>query len=263
MNEIREFLQSHSEFSFDEGFSLLERYCANPGVVSFIARKRDKRQLAYELGKLARFPRLVPLAGHNKVESVPPCAEPQQPLEQKQSVSEQKKPVLEQKRPNLKVKTQEEKNENIVRLEDLRRHEFLKYDDMPTPYLKDIYKQKDEFRQELRHSHEKMKLAETDEDRAEWRKKVLESDAKVRECWQIIDEEMARLRAEEDEDTKKNDDFKETTCRAYISKKLSKKTPLKPQEIIEIRKNYEKLVMHGCAIKEETLTKLRALGIIS
>lgn len=244
MNEIREFLQSHSDFSFDEGFSLLERYCANQGVVSFIARKRDIKHLSYELGRMAHLPKLRPLKNVHVAENVQVETNPKENVEHVEHVKQPKKPV-----PS--------KENDVVKWNNLRHHENTKYEDMPTDYLKGIYKQNRDLYKDLQYAHSQMKLANSDAGRADWRSKVIDIADQIDRNWKTIDDEIQRL----NESPEEADSFKETTCRGYISKKL-KKDKLKPEEIVEVRKKFEQLKSHGCAIKEETLQKLKNLGVI-
>ncbi len=240
MNEIRDFLQSNIEFSFDEGFSLLERYCANPGVVSFIARKRDRNHLCYELGRLARLPKLTPLKNVQVTENAPEENTPKVIAER-----EHKKGSVAHDEPD------------IIKWEDLKHHEHTKYEDMPTDYLKGIYKQNRDLNKDLQYAHSQMKLANSNAGRADWRSKVLDLADLIEKNWKIIDDEIIRL----NEIPGTADNFKESSCRGYISKKLSKEK-LKPEEIVEVRKRFEQLKSHGCTIKEDTLEKLRNLGVV-
>lgn len=240
MNEIRDFLQSNIEFSFDEGFSLLERYCANPGVVSFLARKRDIKHLSYELGRLAHLPKL-------------------KPLKNVQIGMKQITPKTEAKAEQVKKKENAATHEDsdVVSWKNLKHHEHTKYEDMPTDYLKGIYKQNLDLYKDLQYAHSQMKLANSDAGRADWRSKVLDLADLIEKNWKIIDDEIIRL----NEIPETADNFKESTCRSYIVKKL-KKNKLNPEEIVEVRKRFEQLKSHGCTIKEDTLEKLRNLGVV-
>ncbi len=241
MNEVRDFLQNNKNFSFNDGFSLLERYCANFSVVSFISRKRDINYLRYELAKLARMPKLRTINGVRVIET-----------EQRQNQAAEE--LQEQVSLTAKKSTDEPE---VVRWNDIKHHENTKYEDMPTDYLKRIYiKNRDDYK-ELQYAHLRMKIAKNDADRAEWRKTVLDLADLIDKNWKIIDDEIHRISGSGHDESI----FKETTCRSYISKKLSKKN-LKPEDVVEIRKRFEQLKSHGCAISEETIKKLQNIGVI-
>ena len=70
MNEIKELLDSGRQYTFDEGLSLVRKYDTNPGVISFLEQRRDMKHLGYELGRLSRFPRLIPVPGYHNAETV-------------------------------------------------------------------------------------------------------------------------------------------------------------------------------------------------
>ena len=232
MNEIKEFLQNQS-FSFDKGLALLKKYDPNPGVVSFIEQRKDERHLRYELGRLSRNTHLKPVPGYverKAQEEAPSFAEP---------ASEDNSPM-------------------VVKYEDLKqRHQNTKFDDMPNDYLKDIYKKNQALYKDLQYAHSQMKLANSDAGRADWRKKVLDCAAQVRDNWRIIDDEITRLNTGKQTEG----EFKESTCRAFISNKLRKKA-ITPEDIIEVRKRVEMLQQHGCVFKPETEEKLKALKVL-
>ena len=249
MNEIKELLDSGRQYTFDEGLSLVKKYDTNPGVISFLEQRRDMKHLGYELGRLSRFPRLVPVPGYHNAETVQPLqTEPSQASGPVKSASD----------------SADDDGHEIVRWEDLeKRHQNTKYDDMPTDYLKEIYKQNTELYKELQYAHSQMKLANSDSGRAEWRSKLLDLDKTIRDNWKIIDNEIARLKDEGGQQHGGDGDtFKESTCRSYISRKLKRKTPLTAEDIVEMRKRVEQLVAHKCEFTPEVEQRLKELKVL-
>lgn len=237
MNEVSDFLSSHPSYSFEEGFALIRKYDTNPGVISFLEQRRDMNHLGYELGRLARHPILMPVPGY------------QEPT-----------PAVETQAANKVRKPKKEVKQDIIKWEDLKqRHENTKYDDMPTDYLKGIWKENQSLYKELRYVHSQMKQANSDAGRADWRQKMLEIDGKLRTNWKTIDEEISRLNS--GDGASDDDGFKESTCRSYITRKLGKKN-LTANDIVEIRRRYELLVKHNCIVSDETTNKLKELKVL-
>ena len=241
MNEIKDFLATYPQpvqFPFEEGLALLKKYQNNPGVISWIESRRNYYDLANALGQLARHPILRPLPGYVATGAVQtaPEAQPQQ------------KPA----------KPQESKDEDPVKWEDLKqRYENTRYEDMPTDYLKQIWKEGRDIHRELQFAHLKMTEAATKEEGEEWRKKVLDLNEKLRENWQTIDNEIHRVKSDESKDAP----FKESSCRAYITKAL-KKQKLTAKDIVEIRKRVELLQAHDCKFNEELTKKLKKIQVL-
>ncbi len=103
--------------------------------------------------------------------------------------------------------------------------------------------------------HEKMKMATTDKDRAEFRSKLMETEERIRAGWNTIDTYLKK-KAEE---SQKGDDFNASTCRSYISKALAREKN-SPIQINTVKARIRALQEHGCAIEQKTLDALKAKG---
>ena len=99
-------------------------------------------------------------------------------------------------------------------------------------------------------------MSTTDEDRAQLRAKILETEDRIRDGWATID----KFLLEQTQQTVTTA-FKETTVRSYISKKL-KKENLTPEDIEQLKIRVKALLDHGCIIKDAVAEKLRALNIL-
>ena len=103
--------------------------------------------------------------------------------------------------------------------------------------------------------HEKMKFARTNSDRARCREQLLETHSQIVKGWQQIDGYLtAQIQTQEEE-------FRESTCRAYISKMLRKET-LSPEQLERLKKRTQALLSHGLAISESTRASLEKWGIL-
>lgn len=103
--------------------------------------------------------------------------------------------------------------------------------------------------------HEKMKFARTNIDRARCREKLLETHSQIVKGWQQIDGYLTgQIQTQEEE-------FRESTCRAYISKMLRKET-LSPEQLERLKKRTQALLSHGLAISESTRASLEKWGVL-
>lgn len=107
--------------------------------------------------------------------------------------------------------------------------------------------------------HEKMKMATTNEDRARFRARIIETDGRIRGAFTEIDAFLAK-QAEEQEKAKAGE-FKESTARSYISKAL-KKDKLSASQQATIKARYEALLAHGCTVDDKTIKALKSRKLI-
>lgn len=225
--EIQKYLKS-AEPSFEEGLALFCRYSRNESLMSWISRKRDMAKLLYELGKLAK---IAPV--QNSLASVH--------LAKYGKIAPAVKPV-QQNVTDVVFKTVDERKTRRADLpEDLQKV----YDTIAEDY---------KLRRAL---HEKMKMAASDEDRASFRERIIETNDRIEAGWKQIDEYLAA----EAKNKAAADDFKESTARSYISKAL-KKPKLSSAQIATIQARYQALLDHGCSINENTVAELKKRGII-
>lgn len=224
--EIVEYLKQENP-DFVSGFDLFCRYSRNESLMSWIGRKRDVAMLRYELKKLADLPPVEnPFAETQKVRY---SRIPGMQISEKPSVSA----------PSTGLDTG-------FKVYDDRR---LKRSDLPDD-LREIYDRTVEEYHVRRGYHEKMKSARTDEDRAEFRKKILETEERIRSGFAVID---ARL--EEAEKQKVEEAFNEKSARAYISKALKKET-VSDKVASGVKIRVQALLDNGCTIGDELRKEL-------
>ena len=130
---------------------------------------------------------------------------------------------------------------------------------MPNDFCKKIYKENMDLYKELQHNHQQMKLANSDEGRAAFRKEVLRLDEVISSNWKIIDNEILSL--EENVVNIPLVDVKESTLRSRITRALKKET-LSNEELVELRRNFAIALQKELKFSDETNAKLKELGVI-
>lgn len=237
--EIQNFLTGEI-LDFNEGFALFCKYSRNESLISWIGRKKDMDRLIYNLKKLNAYPNLKPnprtedlIIKYNKPVNTVVAAMPVTPSQ-----------PVDPNNPegsNITFRTFDDRR---TRRSDLPENLQKVYDDIAGDFkLRKAY-------------HEKMKIATTDEDRATFRANILETEERIRKGWAVIDKFLL-----EKSQQQVTSEFKETTVRSYISKKL-KKENLTPEDIEQLRIRVKALQDHGCTIKDAVAEKLRALNIL-
>ena len=235
--EILEYLNS-AEPDFSAGFALFCRYSRNEALKNWISRKLDMPKLLYELEKLSRTtvsinPReSLDLARYAQSR---PSPEPSVPAAQEPV----RVPVIE---PSISFKTFDERK---TRRADLPAELQAVYDECASDF---------KLRRGL---HEKMKMATTNADRAIYRQRVIETDARIRAGFAEIDDYLTR----QAEEKAKADDFKESTARSYVSRAL-KKAKLTGAQKATLKARVQALQAHGCTLDAKTISKLQALKIL-
>lgn len=228
--EILEYLNS-AEPDFATGLALFCKYSRNESLMSWISRKHDMAKLKYELEKLSKMN---------------PTPNAQASIHVAKYIRSDAKPVTvtipEVREQGVKFKTFDERK---TRRADLPENLQKVYDSIAEDY---------KLRRAL---HEKMKMAGTDEDRASFRARILETEDRIQAGWKEIDEYLtaaatAKVSTEE---------FKESTARSYISKAL-KKEKLSEAQIVTVKARYQALLDHGCTLNEATTEELKKRGII-
>ena len=237
--EIQKYLTGEI-LDFNEGFALFCKYSKNESLISWIGRKKDMERLIYNLKKLNGFPNLKANAKteeliikYNRPVDAVVAAMPSAPIQQETSEPADTSTIT--------FRTFDDRK---TRRSDLPEDLQKVYDDIAGDFkLRRAY-------------HEKMKMATTDEDRAQLRAKILETEDRNRNGWATID----KFLLEQTQQTVTTA-FKETTVRSYISKKL-KKENLTPEDIEQLKIRVKALLDHGCIIKDAVAEKLRALNIL-
>lgn len=219
MDDIRKWLNEQAP-DFDQGFVLFCKYSRNQSLMSYIGRKKKMELLKYEMEKLSKMKILSPnphfKAQYNQFSRAADSPETHTP---KVVVMDERKI----KREDLPVELQELYDLNV-----------------------DDYKK-------LRSYHEKMKNANSDAGRKEFREKISKLEASIKKRWSIIDSgEIPKV-----EDPTANMNL--NTARAYISK-MMKVANLTEKQREMVKERYNELLTAGAAIKPETLSKLKEKG---
>lgn len=232
--EILEYLNS-AEPDFSAGFALFCRYSRNDALKNWISRKLDMPKLLYELEKLSRTTVSInPKESLDVARFAQSRPSPEPPAQDPVSV-----PVIE---PSISFKTFDERK---TRRADLPAELQAVYDECASDF---------KLRRGL---HEKMKMATTNADRAIYRQRVIETDARIRAGFAEIDDYLTR----QAEEKAKADDFKESTARSYVSRAL-KKAKLTGAQKATLKARVQALQAHGCVIGPDTMNQLKKIGVL-
>lgn len=230
MDEIRNILLP-GQFNFDEAFRLFCTYSRSESLVRFIARKKCEKTLKYQLEKLL---------GQN--------AKPNPHA----SRFAQYMAVAPTSTPTVSA------GGKLPEIIDFTRHEKIDRNKLPD-LLREMYDKNTQAYKEMRSLHEKMKIVQTDEARKECRNTLIERSREVSERWKLLDGELAKLK-EGGVDTTANG-WKESTCRAYISKKLAK-NEISDKDKIALQERVKQLQDRELPLNEKTIAKLKELKVI-
>lgn len=196
---------------FGQGLNLLEKYSRNRSIVAFIRRRKEMQFLVYELTKLSKIPALKVNPHWRSTTPISPAVEV-------------KKVVIDDRK---------------IKREDL------------APAFQEVYDKNVADYKELRILHEKMKQANSDAGRAEFRERIVKINEAIKTRWHIIDT------GEFPEDKPPQANI--NSARAYISKMLRKKELTKNQREL-VKQKYDIIITAGETLKEETLAKLKEAG---
>lgn len=225
MEEIRQWMKEENP-DFDQGFTLFCKYSRQESLIRFISRKRDMVALRYQLEKILKYnPKPNPFAKKNFARYLVAHTPAQQQSEEPKDV----RLVVERE---LKVK-----------LEDLP-------EDLQKVYLKIL----DDYKKQ-RIVHEKMKLANSDTGRAEFREDLLKLASEIKAGWAILDG-----RAKDIPEKKPSPPAAQiNSARAYITKMI-KKESLTEQQKEGIKTRLDLIISSGEHLSKETLAKLKKHG---
>lgn len=232
MTEIVEYLNLLNP-GFGQGFSIFCKYSRNQSLMSYIGRKRDMEQLTYELQKLSAMGNLT----------VNPNFEAQHIRFNKDSADTSVQKEESHKEESERIHIVDERHVNRGELPE---------------ELKKLY---DEITQEYkvqRSLHEKMKQANSDTGRKEFRDEVVKLQLSIGAKWQLIDETLANGTPVEVNPVA-SDRVHVSSNRAYISKMLAKPKLTKEQREA-VKKKVEELICLGETLKPETLKRLKEKG---
>ena len=254
MNEVKKILEK-GKIDFATGLALLKKYCDNEGIISLVEKKRNLQYLTFELKRLARKPHLKPNRHYVDLDLTV--------LDGPSHIDEPKGEVEDlpkQEAPShIDEPNGEDDGDKIVDWHKLEHYQNTKYEDMPNDLCKKIYKENMDLYKELQHNHQQMKLANSDEGRAAFRKEVLRLDEVISSNWKIIDNEILSL--EENVVNIPLADVKESTLRSRITRALKKET-LSNEELVELRSNFAIALQKELKFSVETNAKLKELGVI-
>jgi len=229
--EIREYLNKPNP-DFDAGFSLFCRYSRNQSMMSWIGRKKDMERLLYELAKLEK--QNLPVNPQASVMTsryntpgnvhlgVPvPVAAPG---------------------PQITFKTYDERR---TRRADLSEDMQKVYDSITEEY-------------KLRRGyHEKLKMAQTDADRASLRERLLICQKHIEEGWKQIDAWLL-----EQEKIKSGKGFNVSSYRSYITKMLQKGDKMTALQRDTVRMRAKALQDAGEVLGEKVLSQLKKYDLL-
>lgn len=225
MEEIRQWMKEENP-DFDQGFTLFCKYSRQESLIRFISRKRDMVALRYQLEKILKYnPKPNPFAKKNFARYLVAHTPAQQQSEEPKDV----RLVVERE---LKVK-----------LEDLP-------EDLQKVYLKIL----DDYKKQ-RIVHEKMKLANSNTGRAEFREDLLKLASEIKAGWAILDGKQSN----HIETKVIPQASKINSARAFITKAI-KKESLTKQQREGIKTRLELILSSGEHLSKETLAKLKKHG---
>lgn len=233
--EIKQWLAGPRDY--DTGVRLYCRYGKNRHMKAYLQRKRNPLKLLYELSKLVGIDAFV----------APAVSPPE--LKPKDST------IVPELKPNERLK--------------IIREGGVSYNQLPKP-LRRVYQEACEAYRQMRHLHEKMKLAATDPERAELRAELLTQADRNRACWAAIDRWAADRTLPEPPATETKEgpvDAKAlNAARAGITRYLNQldqtKDEKKRESYLDRLRSYVTIVKAaGCEFKNNT-PRLQAIGLL-
>ena len=269
-------------YTFDEGIAFLRLCHAPEGVVMHIASTHNKSHLHSEIHKQLRMPgtmRLLKEKGFGRVENRGNLTQISHDFPNEETtesnIIEPKSNEIGPKKDENEPKSNDDEpdsdetdpTEIILTKEDVRTHENTRLEDMPNDLCRTLWQKRQDVYREMQQAHLKMRAVpegeEHNEERAKWRAEVLRLDAENDKYWAQIDAEIERFNEEQERADKRADetpDFNVSTYRAYICKALRKKQ-LSPAQLAELQHRVDAMIADNVDFSEETLEKLKALGI--
>ena len=251
MNEVKKYLEK-GKVDFAEGFALLKKYCDNEGIIALVEKRRNLQYLIFELKRLAKRPHLKPNRGFVGLN---------RPMSDGSSLDKPEVIDDNPKNGNQASELKSDQDDNIVDWHKLKHYQNTKYDDMPNDFCRKIYKENMDHYKELQHNHQQMKLANSDEGRAAFRKEVIRLDEVITSNWKVIDEEIASLDIKDKTEETPVVEIKESTLRSSITRAL-KKDNLSNEDLAKLKNNVAIAQQKGLNFSDETNKKLKELGML-
>ena len=287
-----EHLNSMDGYSFEEGVAFLALVKAPLGVIKHLQKTHNRSHLHSEIHKMLRLPRTKEILRKNDLTPVTIVASPVEstmanndeiPKDDdtiKEPNPDENEPRSDKNEPKSNDDTpveskdeipKEENSDIILTEDDVRTHKYTRLDQMPNELNRKLYLKKDELFHEMQQFHLKMRNVpegeEHNEERAKYRAEVLRLDGEIDDYWKQIDAEIERFEAEQEKADKKDDKkaeetpaFNVSTYRSYITKALRKKE-LSPEQFTELQHRVDAMLKANLEIAEETIEKLKAIGI--
>lgn len=267
-------LYSMDGYTFDEGVAFLLLVQAPIGVIKHLQKTHNRSHLHSEIHKQLRLPRTKEILRKN---DLTPVTFAQSPVESTKERKDEIPKNSDDDTPAESTKVSqdeipnEEDSEIILTIEDVRKHENTRLEDMPNDLCRTLWLKRQEVYREMQQAHLKMRSVPEGEDhneeRAHWRAEVLRLDAENDNYWKQIDAEIERFKAEQERADKKADKkaeetpaFNVSTYRSYIAKALRKRK-LSPEQFSELQHRVDAMLSANMELAPETLDKLKAIGI--
>ena len=245
--EIKAWLEAETK-DFQAGYLLFVRFSHNRALALYLARKNDLKKLQYELQKIHDRPALKDAP----VMPIGPVMKAIESAGEKLNGTADAGDVIGKAEGKVRI------------IKDGK----VQYEDLPDE-LKKLFDENVSSYKNMRAIHEQMKLAKTDEDRAEKRKMIDTLDDSISTNWKVIDD-WAEGKLSADDLTKANKEQEEykqiNAARTYLSRNISKMETLKDDKHqkmkLDLRERVTFLRSKKADISLETLKKLAGYGVI-
>lgn len=228
MNEISQYLEQPNP-DFDQGFGLFCKYSRNQSLMSWIGRKKDMTTLLYELQKLASLG-IVTANPHSQS-----CA------------TRFNKSFIPPEAPAASPSTSTPDQELIGKIKIITER-TINRDSLPED-MKALYDENVNDYKILRAVHEKMKNANSDLSRAEFRSQLISMQTAIKKRWATIDSTLG---------VNTNPEWI-NQHKSYISKIIKRESLTEDQRTL-IKQKFNELVSAGAKFKPETLKLLKEKG---
>lgn len=245
--EIKAWLETE-EKDFAAGYTIFVHYSHNRALALYLARKQDLNKLIYELEKIHERSTLKDAP----VMPIGPILKVIKSAEEKANGTADAADVIGKAEGKIRV------------IKDGK----VQYEDLPDE-LKKLYDENTVSYKNMRTLHEQMKLAKTDEERAEKRAIIDTLDDGISANWKIIDDWAAGKITADDlvAATGEQDEYKQiNAARTYLSRNISKMETLKDEKQdkmkLDLRERVSFLRSKKAEISHETLVKLAKYAVI-
>jgi len=230
MQEIKEWLAGE-EKDFVTGLQLFQKYSRNRALILYLVRKQNMDKLVYELEKLS-------------------CSSSLKPVIQVKNTRSFVDRVIN-KKTSLSSDDHDAKEDLSKKISKVNR------EDLPVD-LQQVYDSIADAYKTQRVVHEKMKLAETDEARADIRSELIGLDDLIADGWDQIDAFLAGKTT----DTEPPQDVVKqvNSARTYISREIKNFNPEKLDKLLE---RINLLIEQKASVSEKTREKLIELNVIT